>query len=131
VSPDERIPDEDVEALAIAAGEAVLSPADEETERSVRAQIETMHHRDRVMAWVFIVALLVVVPFVLIAVWNAMPNAGTRIVLVAAAAVVLLYNVASMLALLGNYARDRDFIYRRDVAHLRERAALRSLKAKR
>jgi hypothetical protein len=36
-----------------------------------------------------------------------------------------------MLALLGNYARDRDFIYRRDVAHLRERAALRALRAKR
>ena len=31
-----------------------------------------------------------------------------------------------MIALVENYRRDRDFIYRRDVAHLRERDALRA-----
>jgi len=51
-----------------------------------------------------------------------------RVVLVVSCAIVLIYNVASMLALIRNYRRDRDFIYRRDVAHLRERAALRAAK---
>ena len=42
---------------------------------------------------------------------------------------MLVYNIASMLALVENYRRDRDFIYRRDVAHLRERAALRAARS--
>jgi hypothetical protein len=60
-----------------------------------------------------------------------MPNAAVRIVLLGACAVLLLYNVASMIALVRNFAVDRDFVYRRDVAHARERATLRALKAQR
>jgi hypothetical protein len=45
--------------------------------------------------------------------------------------VLLIYNVASMMALVRNYRRDRDFIYRRDVAHLRElRVARRAAKGR-
>ena len=68
-------------------------------------------------------------PFVLIAVWDDVPSTGIKVVLLASCAVVLIYNVASMIALVRNYRRDSDFIYRRDVAHLRERAALRAAKA--
>jgi hydrogenase/urease accessory protein HupE len=83
------------------------------------------------MALGFVIAMIVVLPFVLIAVWSNVPSTGIRVVLVASCAVVLVYNIASMFALINNYRRDRDFIYRRDVAHLRERAALRAAKGAR
>jgi hypothetical protein len=60
------------------------------------------------------------IPFILIALWGSMPTTGTKVALVASGAVLILYNVASMLKLVQNYTRDKDFIYRRDVAHLRE-----------
>jgi hypothetical protein len=41
--------------------------------------------------------------------------------------VLLLYNVTSVLYLVHNYRRDKDFIYRRDVAHLRELRVARRL----
>ena len=91
--------------------------------------MESMLSRDRIMAYGFVVAMIVVLPFILIAVWDNVPTTGIKVVLLASLAVVLLYNVASMVALVRNYRRDRDFVYRRDVAHLRERAALRAAKA--
>ena len=59
-------------------------------------------------------------PFIIVALWSVMPGPATKVLLVAAAAVLLVYNVTSMLYLVRNYRRDKDFIYRRDVAHLRE-----------
>lgn len=132
MSPDSPAVDEAVEAAAIAAGAEVLSPHDQATEQSVLRQINAMYQRDRWMAVALVVALLVVIPFIYIALWDFMPNAGTKVILFLSGALLLLYNVASMIALIRNYRRDRDFIYRRDVAHLRElRAARQALEAKR
>jgi hypothetical protein len=125
MTPDDDVPPEVVE-VAIAAGAEALHPHSREVEADVRRQMQTMFHRDRLMAIVFVIAMLVVLPFVLVAVWGNVPSDGIRIVLVVSCAIVLVYNVASMVALVRNYQRDRDFIYRRDVAHLRERAALRA-----
>lgn len=111
---------------AVAAATETLHPHSRELEEDVRRQMEAMFKRDRLMALGFVAALLVVLPFVLVAVWSAAPSTGVKVVLVVSCAIVLLYNVASMFALIDNYRRDRDFIYRRDVAHLRERAALRA-----
>ena len=103
---------------AIAAGEEALHPHDRETDADVQRQMESMFQRDRLMALGFVIA-----------VWNDSPSTGVQVVLVVSCAIVLVYNVASMLALINNYRRDRDFIYRRDVAHLRERAALRAARS--
>jgi hypothetical protein len=118
--------DPSVEQEAILAGEEVLNPQDRGTERSVQAQMDSMYQRDRWMAIASVVALLVVLPFVFIALLDNMPNTGTKLVLLGSGLVLLLYNVASMLALIRNYKRDKDFIYRRDVAHLRELAVARA-----
>jgi hypothetical protein len=124
---------EDEEALlpeeVIAAAEAVFSPEDEAAEASVIAEMNSMYRGDRLMAWTFVVLLLIVVPFIVIALWNVMPDLGTKLLLVAASGVLLLYNIASMLALVRNYERDKDFIYRRDVAHLRELKVARRLES--
>jgi hypothetical protein len=114
-----------IEEEAILAGEEVLNPQDRETERVVQRQMDTMFHRDRWMAIVSVVAMLVVLPFVYFAVLDSMPGTGTKVVLAAACVVLLVYNVASMLALVRNYRRDKDFTYRRDVAHLTELATAR------
>jgi hypothetical protein len=124
---------EDEEALlpdeVIAAAEAVFSPEDEAAEASVVAEMNAMYRGDRLMAWTFVVLLLIVVPFIVIALWNVMPDLATKLLLVAASVVLLLYNIASMLALVRNYQRDKDFIYRRDVAHLRELKVARRLES--
>jgi hypothetical protein len=118
--------DERAEAAAIAAGEEVLQPHDRAADAEVQAQMQSMLDRDRVMAYGFVIALLIVLPFILIAIWDNVPSTGVKVVLLVSLAIVLLYNVASMVALVRNYQRNRDFVYRRDVAHLRERAALRA-----
>jgi hypothetical protein len=117
------------EAAAIAAAEDVLHPHDLGADVDVRRQMQSMLERDRLMAYGFVIAMLVVLPFILIVIWDDVPSDSIRVVLVAACAVVLVYNVASMVALVRNYRRDRDFVYRRDVAHLRERDALRAARA--
>jgi hypothetical protein len=81
--------------------------------------MDAMYRRDRAMAIAFVAGLLVVLPFILVAMWDLMPDTATRVVLVASALVLAVYNCASMLVLVRNYSADRDFIYRRDVAHLR------------
>jgi hypothetical protein len=114
-----------IEEEAILAGEEVLRPQDRETERAVQDQMDTMYQRDRWMAIASVVAMLVVLPFVYIALLDHMPGTGTKVVLAGSGLVLLVYNVASMVALVRNYKRDKDFIYRRDVAHLREVATAR------
>ena len=119
---EEPLPEE-----VIAAAEAVFSPEDAAAEASVVAEMNTMYQRDRMMAVIFVVLLLIVVPFIVIALWQVMPDLATKVLLVVASGVLILYNVASMLALVQNYQRDKDFIYRRDVAHLREQRVARRL----
>ena len=114
-----------IEEEAILAGEEVLRPQDQETEQAVQDQMDTMFQRDRWMAIVSVVAMLVVLPFTYFAVLDNMPGAGVKVVLAVSCVVLLVYNVASMLALVRNYRRDKDFIYRRDVAHLSELATAR------
>jgi hypothetical protein len=113
-------------AEAVHAAEEALNPEDEATEAGVRRQMDSLYVRDRWMSLAFVAALLVVLPFIVISMWSiAAP--GTRAVIIIAGAVVAVYNVASMLKLVRTYHEDRDFIYRRDVAHLRELRAARRL----
>jgi hypothetical protein len=117
--------DPEVEQDAILAGEEVLNPQDQAAERSVQEQMDTMYRRDRWMAIGWVVAMLIILPFVYIVLLQHMPGTGVKVVLAGSMLVLLIYNVASMLALVRNYKRDKDFIYRRDVAHLRELAVAR------
>ena len=103
---------------AVAAAVEVLRPEDQETEAGVQRQMASMYKSDRWTAIAFVAALLVVLPFIVIAMWPHMPDTATKVVLIGAALVLAIYNCASMLVLVRNYSADRDFIYRRDVAHL-------------
>jgi hypothetical protein len=114
-------------AEVAAAAEAVFEPHDDAEEASVVAEMNSLYRKDLTMATAFVVGLVIVLPFIVVALWSVMPGTGTKVLLVAAAAVLLVYNVTSMLYLVRNYRRDKDFIYRRDVAHLRELRTARRL----
>jgi hypothetical protein len=83
-------------------------------------RIESMYRGDVRGAWAFVAVLWVVVLFVLIMSWPHIPDAGVRIVALIAAAAVLIFNTASIAAMVKNYAEDKDFIYGLDIKHLDE-----------
>lgn len=81
-------------------------------------RIEAMYRNDRRGAWFFVAALWVVILFVLGMSWPHIPDTGVRIVALIAAAAVLIFNTASVAAMLRHYAEDKRFIYTLDIQHL-------------
>lgn len=125
-------PDVDEPGSPLDAAEMALHPHDAAELQATQQQMDTLQLRDEIMAIGFVVALLVVLPFLLIALWPVIPSTSIKVALVGGAAVLALYNGGSIFKLIQNYRRDSDFIYRRDVAHLRELKEIRrELKATR
>jgi hypothetical protein len=89
------------------------------------SRIETMYRRDRVWAWALVLVLWITILAVLILSWPYIPDGTVRIVLVLGAAAVLLFNTASIAAMLNHYAEDKEFIYGLDLK------ALDAMKARR
>ena len=83
-------------------------------------RIEAMYRSDVRGAWAFVVALWVAVLFVLFMSWPHIPDSAVRIVALLAAAAVLIFNTASIAAMVKNYAADKDFIYGLDIKTLDE-----------
>ncbi len=81
-------------------------------------RIESMYRSDVRAAWILVVMLWVVILFVLVMSWPYIPNAGVRIVSLVAAAAVLIFNTASITAMIRHYAEDKHFIYGLDIKHL-------------
>jgi len=81
-------------------------------------RIEAMYRADVRGAWTFVAVLWIVVLFVLFMSWPHIPDGGVRIVALVAAAAVLIFNTASILAMINHYAEDKDFIYGLDIQHL-------------
>jgi hypothetical protein len=83
-------------------------------------RIDRMHKRDRLGAIAFVAALWVAVLFVLISVWPLVTVPTLRAILLISGGLVLIFNTASIWAMLRHYADDRDFIYGLDLKHLDE-----------
>jgi hypothetical protein len=83
-------------------------------------RIEAMYQSDRRGAWILIALLWITVLFVLVMSWPYIPDNGVKVVVVLAAAAVLIFNTASVMALLKNYTNDKDFIYGLDIKMLDE-----------
>ncbi len=88
--------------------------------RDLDARIDRMHKRDRLGALAFVAALWITVLFVLGSVWSLVTVPELRIILLISGGLVLIFNTASILAMLRHYADDRDFIYGLDLKHLDE-----------
>ena len=83
-------------------------------------RIEAMYRNDVRGAWTFVAVLWIVVLFVLFISWPHIPDGGVRIVALLAAAAVLIFNTASIAAMVRNYAADKHFIYGLDIKMLDE-----------
>ena len=83
-------------------------------------RIEAMYQGDRRGAWLFVLALWVTIIFVLVMSWPYIPDTGVRVVVLIAAVLLLIFNTASVSAMLRHYAEDKKFIYSLDIKHLDE-----------
>ncbi|MET0576709.1 MAG: hypothetical protein ABWZ83_12735 [Mesorhizobium sp.] len=83
-------------------------------------RIDKMHGRDRLGAIAFVAALWITILFALLVVWPHITVPGIRMILVAAGALVLVFNTAAIVAMLRHYGHDKHFIYGLDLKHLDE-----------
>ena len=90
------------------------------------ARIDALCRSDRLYAGLFVLVLWVVIGFVLYAMWGLIGDAGVRGVLVVAAALLLLFNTASISAMVRHAREDKAFIYGLDLKHLDALAASRA-----
>lgn len=79
-----------------------------------------MYRADVRGAWIFVALLWIVILFVLIMSWPHIPDTGVRVVSLLAAVAVLIFNTASIAAMVKNYAADKNFIYGLDIKMLDE-----------
>lgn len=79
-----------------------------------------MYQGDRRGAWLFVVALWVAIIFVLVMSWPHIPDTSVRVVVLIAAIALLVFNTASVSAMLRHYAEDKKFIYSLDIQNLDE-----------
>lgn len=86
-------------------------------------RIEGMFALDRLMALAITLGMWLAIGVVYFAVDHMMIESGVRTALAIAAALVLLFNTASILAMLNHYAHDKEFIYGIDIRHLDEARA--------
>ena len=81
-------------------------------------RIEVMYRRDKLWAWTLVALLWITILAVLVFSWPYIPDGGVRIVVLVGAAAVLLFNTASIAAMLNHYAEDKQFIYGLDIKGL-------------
>lgn len=89
-------------------------------------RIEAMYQGDKRGAWLFIIFLWITILFVLFMTWPYIPDTGIKTAVVLAAAAVLIFNTASITAMLKHYEEDKEFIYGLDIKHLDESRKNRS-----
>ena len=91
----------------------------------MQPRIQAMFRRDRTMAVGALTILWLTLGFVYLAVPHGFLASPIGIVLSAAMVLLLLFNTASVTAMLRHYREDRDHIYGLDLHHLDEHRARR------
>lgn len=84
-------------------------------------RIDRMFARDRAFALTMVAMLWVCVGFVYLAVDAHVRDGGIRAALIIGATLLLVFNTASILAMVRHYREDREHIYGLDIRHLDER----------
>jgi hypothetical protein len=86
--------------------------------QDMQDRIQAMFARDRLWASGFVVALWLVVLFVMLAVRAYITSPGVEIVCWIAACLLVLFNTASITAMIRHYGDDKEHIYSIDIRHL-------------
>jgi hypothetical protein len=92
----------------------------------LRTRIERMFGYDRLFAWVMVVLLWLTTLYVVSAVDHFVTDKTLSAVLYISALAVLVFNTASIIAMVSHYRDDKDHIYGLDIRHLDEQREARS-----
>lgn len=92
----------------------------------LRTRIERMFSYDRLFAWVMVVLLWLTTLYVVFAVDHYVTDKTLSAVLYISALAVLVFNTASIIAMVSHYRDDKDHIYGLDIRHLDEQRGARS-----
>lgn len=84
----------------------------------MQARIQKMFEMDRIWAYGFVVVLWAVVLFVMLTVRPYIHSASIEIVCWISAFVLVLFNTASITAMIRHYSDDKEHIYSVDIRHL-------------
>jgi hypothetical protein len=84
----------------------------------LQRRIDAMFARDRIWAFGFVIALWLVVGLVLIEVNPYITSSAIRYVSWISALILLIFNTASITAMVGHYSHDKEHIYGVDIRHL-------------
>lgn len=87
---------------------------------SIRKRIDSMFARDRWMAWIALCLLWITIGYVYTSVDDFVTDASVRIAITVGAFLVLIFNSASILAMIRHYKEDKEHIYGLDIHHLDE-----------
>jgi hypothetical protein len=87
-------------------------------EKDMEARIDKMFAGDKLAAGVLVAGLWVTVFFVMLAVRAFMPSGEVELLCWVGAAMLLLFNTASIVAMLKHYGQDKAHIYAVDIRHL-------------
>ena len=87
-------------------------------QKGMEERIEKMFAGDKLAAGILIAGLWITVFFVMLAVRGFMPSGQVEAVCWAGAAVLLLFNTASIVAMIKHYGQDKAHIYAVDIRHL-------------
>ena len=90
---------------------------------SLSARTQRMFSRDRTTAWVLVLHLWAVIAYVTFKVDGMVQDGGIRLALYVSALVLVIFNTASIAAMIKHYREDRDHIYGLDIRHLDENRA--------
>lgn len=88
------------------------------TSRNLEQRIEAAFTRDKLTAGILIVALWLTVFFVMIAVRGFIAEKSVEVVCWIGAAILLLFNTSSIVAMIRHYGADKAHIYAVDIRHL-------------
>ncbi|HXJ00389.1 MAG TPA: hypothetical protein VNH44_04155 [Micropepsaceae bacterium] len=97
------------------AQDAILTGAQPET---MKDRIDGMFAQDKTWAVLLVVGLWLTVFFVMFAIRGFIADPTIELICWAAAALLLLFNTASIFAMLRHYAADKEHIYSVDIKHL-------------
>lgn len=90
-------------------------------DRALGTRIDSMFSRDKAWAWGFVLVLWVVVIYVAISTIGMVEDGAVKAAILISGGLVLLFNTASIAAMVRHYSHDKDFIYGLDIRHLDER----------
>ncbi len=86
--------------------------------KTMQDRIEKMFMGDKLVAGILVAALWLTVFFVMFAVRGFMPSAEVEILCWIGAGLLLLFNTASIVAMIKHYGQDKAHIYAVDIRHL-------------